>query len=92
MLNALQSLLRSRKFLLAVFAVIQTAVAHLFPGIPPALTEAVNALVLALIAAITVEDAAHKFGAQRRTALVYPESSASANPFIEVERKSKGKG
>jgi len=65
MFDALKSLLRSRKFLLAVFAVAQTVAAHLLPGIPPAMSEAVNTLVLVLIAAITVEDAALKLGAAR---------------------------
>ena len=50
------SLLRSRKFWLAVFGVVQIVVLHYFQ-IPEEIWQAVTALIMALIAGIAIEDA-----------------------------------
>ena len=54
-----QSLLRSRKFLLAVLGVISTLVAH-YLDIPKDVWLSIDGLLLAVIAGIAVEDAAEK--------------------------------
>lgn len=56
----MQSLLRSRKFWLAVFAVVQTVLFQFVPTFPPAVWQAIDGLVAVLIAAIATEDAAAK--------------------------------
>lgn len=58
--NPITALLRSRKFLLTLFAIIQTTVLHLIPTIPPELWQAIDALIAVLITMIAVEDAAAK--------------------------------
>jgi hypothetical protein len=60
MSNAISTLFRSRKFLLALFAVIQTVVFHFIPSIDPELWQAINVLVIVLIGTIAIEDAAEK--------------------------------
>lgn len=57
--DVIQSLLHSRKFLLATFGVIQTIVAH-YTEIPPDVWASIDALVAILIGAIAYEDAAEK--------------------------------
>jgi len=57
------SLLRSRKFWLAVFGVVQTLVFHYF-AIDPEIWASIDALVIVLITTIAVEDAAEKRGVQ----------------------------
>jgi hypothetical protein len=57
--NPLRSLVRSRKFWLAVFGVGQTVTLHLV-NVDPAVWQAIDGLVLALIAAIAGEDMAEK--------------------------------
>lgn len=57
--NAVMALLRSRKFLLAVFGVIQTIIAHYF-DLPVEVWGAIDTLVLAVIAGIAYEDGAEK--------------------------------
>jgi hypothetical protein len=59
-LQPFQALLKSRKFLLAVFAVAQSIVFGLQPEFPAEIWQAIDALVIALIAMIAVEDAAAK--------------------------------
>jgi len=51
-------LLRSRKFWLAVFAVVQAVVFQFVPNIPDSLWQSITLLVGVLIAAIAHEDAA----------------------------------
>jgi len=58
----LKSLLHSRKFWLAVFGVIQSLVLHYVPGFPPEVWQSIDALVIAVIAGIALEDAALKLG------------------------------
>ena len=53
------SLLHSRKFLLAVFAVVQSVV-FAYIEIEPSVWQAIDGLVLALIATIAWEDSAAK--------------------------------
>jgi hypothetical protein len=59
----MQSLLKSRKFWLAVFAVVQTLISH-YLMIPADIWQAIDALVVVLIGTIAVEDAAAKAGGQ----------------------------
>ena len=57
----MQSLLHSRKFWLAVFAVVQAVVFN-YLNVKPEVWQAVAALAGILIAAIAVEDSAAKMG------------------------------
>lgn len=57
-----QALIRSRKFWLAVVAVVQTVVFQLIPDFPDAVWQAINLILLWLIGMIAVEDAAWKRG------------------------------
>ena len=54
------TILKSRKFWLAVFGVVQTVVFHFLPDIDPSLWQAIDALVIVLISTIAAEDAALK--------------------------------
>jgi hypothetical protein len=56
----MSGLLRSRKFWLAVFAVVQTVLFQFVPDFPPAVWQAIDGLVVVLIASIATEDAAEK--------------------------------
>lgn len=51
---------RSRKFWLAVVAVIQTVVFTLLPGFPDQVWAAIDVILLWLIGTIAIEDAASK--------------------------------
>lgn len=55
--NPLNGLLRSRAFWLAIVAAVQTVVAH-YLAIPDDIWQAINALVMVIIAKMTIEDAA----------------------------------
>lgn len=57
----LSGLLKSRKFWLAIFGVVQVAVLHYF-NVPDEVWQAIAALVMVLIGAIAVEDAGAKAG------------------------------
>ena len=57
----MSSLLKSRKFWLAVFGVVQAIVLHYF-SVPDEIWQAVAALVAVLIASIAIEDAGLKAG------------------------------
>lgn len=57
--SPLQALLRSRKFWLAVFGVIQAFVFH-FLNVPDEIWQSIAGLVAVLISAIALEDAAEK--------------------------------
>ena len=59
-LSPIGALLRSRKFLVALFAVVQTVVFVLRPDINQDVWKAIDALAAVLIAAIAHEDAAAK--------------------------------
>ena len=56
----MNGLLASRKFWLAVFGVVQTLVFQFVPDFPAEVWQAIDSLVIALIAFIAVEDAATK--------------------------------
>jgi hypothetical protein len=58
--SGLASLLRSRKFWLAVVALAQTLIFHFVPGFPQEIWEAINTVLIVLIGAIAVEDVAAK--------------------------------
>ena len=55
----MNGLLQSRKFWLAVFAVIQTVVLH-YVDVPQDIWVSINALIIVLISGIAIEDAAEK--------------------------------
>lgn len=61
-MNVLKSLLRSRKVWLAIIGVAQTIIFTLLPDFPAEVWQAINVLLLAVIAGIAVEDAAEKAG------------------------------
>jgi uncharacterized membrane protein HdeD (DUF308 family) len=56
----LLSLFQSRKFWLAVVGVVQTIVFHYWPEMPQELWQAINTILMVLIGAIAVEDAAKR--------------------------------
>jgi type III secretory pathway component EscV len=58
--NPFDVLWRSRKFWLAVVAVIQTVVFTLLPGFPDEVWQAINVILLFLIGTIAAEDVAAK--------------------------------
>lgn len=64
-MDVLKLLVRSRKFWLAVFAVIQAIVFQFVPGFPEEVWQSIAALVMVLIGAIAVEDAAEKVGLKK---------------------------
>ena len=64
-MDVLKALVRSRKFWLAVFAVIQAIVFQFVPGFSEEVWQSIAALVMVLIGAIAVEDAAAKVGLKR---------------------------
>ena len=55
----MNGLIHSRKFWLAVFAVIQTVVLH-YVEVPQDIWVSINALIIVLISGIAIEDAAEK--------------------------------
>ncbi len=61
-MEVLKNLLTSRRFWMAVVAVIVTAIGVVFPQFPKPLVEAFQVFALALIAAFTVEDSARFVG------------------------------
>ena len=58
-MDGLKSLLKSRKFWLAVFGVVQSLLFH-FVEIPEEIWLSIDGLVMVLITSIAVEDAAAK--------------------------------
>jgi len=60
--NVLKGLLRSRKVWLAIVGVVQTIVFATMPDFDPTVWQAINVLLLAVIAGVAVEDAAEKVG------------------------------
>jgi hypothetical protein len=63
--SVLAHLVNSRKFWLAVFAVIQSIVFASWPSFPPDVWQAIDGLVIVLITSIAAEDVAAKLGASR---------------------------
>ena len=56
----LNGLLRSRKFWLAVFGILQTIVFQYLPDFPKEVWQAIDVLVITLIGSIAAEDVASK--------------------------------
>lgn len=61
MKSTILALLRSRKFLLALAAVVQTVLLH-YLDVPDDVWQAINLLIGSVIAGIAIEDAAEKYG------------------------------
>jgi hypothetical protein len=59
-MQGILSLFRSRKFWLAMVGIAQTVLFNLIPDFPPEIWEAINVLLLVLIATYAWEDAAAK--------------------------------
>lgn len=59
-MNPFAKLVRSRKFWLAVVALIQTVVFQFVPNFPPEVWQSINAVIAVVIAGIAIEDAAYK--------------------------------
>jgi|GEM_PF-2434943 Na+/H+ antiporter NhaD/arsenite permease-like protein len=59
-MDVIKSLLRSRKFWLSVFGVVQAIVFQYVPGFPEEVWQSIAALVMVLVGAIALEDAALK--------------------------------
>lgn len=57
----MSSLLKSRKFWLAVFGIVQALVLH-YLNVPEEVWQSITALVMTVIAGIAIEDAGAKFG------------------------------
>ena len=57
----MELLLKSRKFWLAVFGIVQAVVLHYF-AVPEEIWQSIAGLVMVLIASIAVEDAGAKMG------------------------------
>lgn len=62
MVKSLILLFRSRKFLLLLVALAQTILFHFLPDFPDALWQSINAVIVAVIMGIAIEDGAAKFG------------------------------
>lgn len=60
-MEPLKALFRSRKFLIALFGVVQTMVNHYF-DVPAEVWASIDGLLVVLIGAIAHEDAAQKRG------------------------------
>ena len=60
--KTLNGLLTSRKFWLAVFALVQTIVFQFVPDFPKEIWQAIDALAVVLIVTIAIEDAGKKIG------------------------------
>ena len=56
----MSSLLKSRKFYLALFGIIQTLLFWALPDFPDEIWQSIDALVMVLIGAIALEDAGAK--------------------------------
>jgi hypothetical protein len=59
MIDAIKALFRSRKFLLALFGVVQVIVLH-YLSVPDEIWQAITLLVLTLIGSIAYEDGKEK--------------------------------
>lgn len=58
-MNPVTSLLKSRKILLLIFGIVQSLVLH-YLSVPPDIWQAIDALIIAVIAGIALEDAGAK--------------------------------
>ncbi|MCW7072203.1 MAG: hypothetical protein OCU12_07780 [Methanophagales archaeon] len=62
MKNSFRSLWRSRKFLIALLAVIQTVLFQFVPDFPESVWLSIDGLAAVVIAGIALEDAGEKLG------------------------------
>lgn len=60
-MSILESFMRSRKFWLAVFGIVQALVLQ-YLNVPADIWQAITALIMVLIAGIAIEDAGEKSG------------------------------
>lgn len=60
MKNAIIALLHSRKFLLLLFALITNIIFYLIPNFPQTIWVSLDAVIIAVITSIAIEDAAEK--------------------------------
>jgi hypothetical protein len=60
-MRSFKSLLNSRKFQVALVALLAKAIFHYVPGFPLEIYQAIEELAITVIAGIAVEDAAQKF-------------------------------
>lgn len=74
-MNVFKGLLRSRKVWLAIIGVLQTVIFTALPDFDPAVWQAINVLLLAVIAGIAIEDAAEKMGQKPIQILPMPEGN-----------------
>lgn len=58
--KGLNRLWHSSKFWLAVFALVQSLIFHFVPGFPDAIWQAIDAVIVVVIASIAAEDYAAK--------------------------------
>lgn len=72
------SLLKSRKVLLAFLGVVNTVAAR-YLSIPPDVWQAIDALLIVLIASIAIEDHGSKSATQIQTATLAPGSTMTQN-------------
>ena len=62
MLNSLMLLLKSRKFLLLLFASMQTILFYYLPDFPDTVWQSIDMVIVAVIMGIAIEDGAEKIG------------------------------
>lgn len=60
--NPWKALLLSRKFWMAIFALVQSVVFYLLPDFPNEIWLAIDGVIITVILGITIEDAAEKLG------------------------------
>lgn len=58
--NPFKALIQSRKFWLAVVALVQTVLFQFVPDFPPTVWQAIDAVLAIVIVSIAIEDAAAK--------------------------------
>lgn len=72
-MDGILSLFRSRKFWLAMVGIAQTVLFNLVPNFPDEIWQAINALLLVLIATYAWEDAAVKRSLGEQSLISYDE-------------------
>jgi len=73
-----QSLLQSRKFWLAILALVQTILFHYLPTFPAQVWQAIDAVLVILIASIAYEDGQLKRGSRHNATC--PQQHGPYNP------------
>jgi len=62
MVRSFGLLLKSRKFLLLLFAALQTILFYYFPDFPDTVWQSIDMVIVAVIMGIAIEDGAAKIG------------------------------